>query len=238
MFGLFSEMDRVSTGTKVLDSALNGGYESGVISTIYGPAGSGKTTLCLLCIANISKGKKIIYIDTENGFSVERLSQITESYKEILSRVLFLRPNDFEEQKKCIKKLSGIINDKIGIIIFDTIAMLYRLELKDEGIYQVNRELGSQVSSLSRCAMEHKIPVIIINQVYSDFEDKTKTHIVGGDIVRYGSKCLIELQISQNNYRKFIVRKHRSIPEEMCVMFKIINTGIEEIKESKGFKLF
>ena len=102
MFGLFSEMDRVSTGTKVLDSALNGGYESGVISTIYGPAGSGKTTLCLLCIANISKGKKIIFIDTENGFSVERLSQITESYKEILSRVLFLRPNDFEEQKKWI----------------------------------------------------------------------------------------------------------------------------------------
>ena len=41
--------DRIPTGSKILDRMLNGGYEQDIITTIYGPAGSGKTVLCMLC---------------------------------------------------------------------------------------------------------------------------------------------------------------------------------------------
>lgn len=232
-------MDRVSTGTKLFDELLNGGYEKGVITTIYGPAGGGKTTLCLLCLINIAKSdKKIIYIDTENGFSVERLSQLADNYKDILAKILFLRPQNFDEQKKDIEKLSKIINKNIGLIILDTIAMLYRLELKNEGVYEINRELGKQISHLSQIASKVQLPILITNQVYADFEDKTKTHIVGGDLLKYGSKCIIELQVTANGNRRAILRKHRSIPEEKEVIFKIVQKGIESAKEGKGFRLF
>ena len=235
---------RIPTGSKVLDVMLNGGYEKEVITTIYGPAGSGKTVLCLLCSINIAKnGKKVIYVDSEGGFSIERLKQITShinlDYKKILDNMIFLKPTIFEEQKKSFEKLKGLVNDKIGLIVVDTIAFLYRLELgKSEEVHEVNRELGKQISYLTEIARNKNIPVLIANQVYTDFNEKDKVNIVGGDILKYGSKCLLELQITPNNNRRAILRKHRSLEPEKELIFKIVDGGIIGTKESRGFKLF
>lgn len=236
--------NKITTGSKVLDVFLDGGYEKDVITTIYGPAGSGKTVLCLLCSINVARaGKKVVYVDSEGGFSLERLMQIASSmgidYKKALDNIIFLRPVSFAEQKKSFERLKDIVNDKIGIIIVDTIAMLYRLELgKDEDVHEVNRELSRQISYLTEIARNKRIPVLVANQVYTDFDNRDKVNIVGGDILKYGSKCLIELQITPNGNRRVILRKHRSIPEEKEIIFKIVEGGIIEAKESKGFKLF
>jgi len=239
------ELDnRIRTGSKILDEMLQGGYEKDVITTVYGPAASGKTVLCLLCAINAAMlDKKVIYVDTEGGFSVERLKQIcghiSQDYRKILDCIIFLRPTSFAEQKKSFEKLKEIISDKIGLIIIDTIAMLYRLELgKGEDVHDVNRELGKQISYLTEIARKRSIPVLITNQVYMDFDNKEKVNIVGGDILKYGSKCLIELQITPNGNRRAILRKHRSIAEEKEILFKIVEGGIIGTKESKGFKLF
>lgn len=231
---------RVPTGSKILDKMLEGGYEKDVITTIYGPAGSGKTVLAMLCSINMARtGKKIIYIDTENSFSVERLKQIAPDYKKILDNIVFLKPVSFEEQKKSFEKLKDLVNDKIGLIVVDTIAMLYRLELgQNEEVYEVNRMLGKQISYLSEISRKKNIPVLITNQVYSNFEEKGKVNIVGGDILKYGSKCLIELQITPQNNRRVILKKHRSIAQEKSIYLKIVQTGIIGTREERGFKLF
>lgn len=236
--------NRIPTGSKILDLMLDGGYEKDVITTIYGPAGSGKTILCLLCSINVARtGKKIVYVDSEGGFSLERLKQvashISQDYKKILDNLIFLRPTSFAEQKKSFEKLKEIVNDKVGLIVVDTIAMLYRLELgKNEDIHEVNIELGKQIAYLTEIARNKKIPVLLTNQVYTDFDDKGKVNIVGGDILKYGSKCLIELQITPNNNRRLILRKHRSIAEQKELVFKIVEGGIIGTSESRGFKLF
>lgn len=236
--------NRLPTGSKILDEMLNGGYETDVITTVYGPAGSGKTVLCLLCAINVAmKGKKVVYVDSEGGFSLERLKQIaysiSQDYKKLLDNIIFLKPASFAEQKKSFEKLKDIINDKIGLIIVDTIAMLYRLELgKNEDIHEVNRELGKQIAYLTEIARKKEIPVLVTNQVYSDFDNKDKVNIVGGDILKYGSKCLIELQITPNNNRRLILKKHRSIQPEKEFIFKIVDGGMVGTTESKGFKLF
>ena len=235
---------KIPTGSKVLDVMLDGGYEKDVITTIYGPAGSGKTVLCLLCSINIVRTeKKVVYVDSEGGFSLERLRQIashiSQDYKKILENIIFLKPTSFAEQKKSFEKLKDIVNDKIGLIIVDTMAMLYRLELgKSEEVHDVNRELGRQIAYLTEIARKKNIPVLITNQVYADFDDKDKVNIVGGDILKYGSKCLIELQITPNGNRRLILRKHRSLGEERELVFKIVDGGIIGTTESKGFKLF
>ena len=234
------ETKRIPTGSKILDSMLNGGYDPDIITTIYGPAGSGKTVLCMLCAINLArKDKKVIYVDTESGFSTERLRQIALDYKKILDNTIFLRPVSFDEQKKVFEKLKDIVNEKIGLIVIDTIAMLYRLELgKNDDVYEVNRELGRQISYLNEIARKKDIPVLVTNHVYADFEEKDKVNIVGGDILKYGSKCLIELQITPSNNRRAILKKHRSLAEEKEIIFKIVEGGIIGTKESKGFKLF
>jgi DNA repair protein RadB len=222
------EDHKISTGSEILDELLGGGYESGVITTIYGPPGSGKTNLCLLCMTKHAD-KKIIYVDTEGSFSVDRIKQLSPDYEEILKNIIVLKPTNFEEQKKVFEKLKGIITDKIGLIIIDSIAMLYRLEIGvNRDVFKVNRDLGVQLVDMVHIARKFKIPIIITNQVYSDFEDKTKVNIVGGDILKYASKCLIELQKTDRG-KKAIIRKHRSIADGKELEFRIVNEGIEAI---------
>jgi DNA repair protein RadB len=231
---------KIPTGSKILDKLLEGGYETDVVTTIYGPAGSGKTILAMLCCINMARnGKKVIYIDTENSFSVERLKQVARDYQRVLDNIVFLKPVNFDEQKKAFEKLKDIVNEKIGLIIIDTIAMLYRIEMgRTEDVYDVNSSLSQQISFLSEISRNKNIPVLVTNQVYSDFENKGKVNIVGGDILKYGSKCLIELQITPQNNRRLILRKHRSIPEERNIHFKIVETGVIGTREETGFKLF
>ena len=237
-------MDKLPTGSKILDKMLDGGYEKDIITTVYGPSGSGKTNLCILCAINKSRlGKKIIYVDTENNFSVERFKQICDAininHLKTINNMIFFKPTSFEEQKKTFKKLKEVINKKIGLIIVDTIGMLYRLELgSNDDVYEVNSELGKQLAYLKQIASKKNIPVLITNQVYADFEDKDKVNMVGGDLLRYASKCLIELQITPSRNRLAIIKKHRSIEEEKAITFKIVEGGIIGTKEGKGFKLF
>ncbi len=233
--------NKIPTGSKILDRMLQGGYEKDIITTIYGPAGSGKTVLCILCAVNMARNnKKVIYIDTENNFSVERLKQIAKfDYNKILYNMVFLNPTSFEEQKNSFSKLRGAVDKNIGLIVVDTIAMLYRLEIgKSENIYDVNRELGRQISYLNEIARKKHIPILLTNQVYADFENKQKVNMVGGDLLRYSSKCLLELQITPAGNRKCILRKHRSIEQEKEIIFKIVEGGIIGTKELKGLRLF
>ena len=233
--------EKVSSGTPVIDSLLSGGYENDIITTIYGPAGSGKTNLCLFCAKEVVKtGKKVIFIDTEGGFSVKRLQQIEPEYKKMLENMIFLRPTKFSEQKKAFARLKELAKTKkIGLIIIDTIAMLYRLELgKTEKVYEVNRELGKQIASLTEITRKLKIPVLITNQVYSNFDDRDAINMVGGDILKYGSKCLIELQITPDKKRRAVLIKHRSMPEGKNVIFEIAHTAIISSTTKRSFKLF
>lgn len=232
-------MSKTPTGSRIMDKFLHGGYDNDIITTIYGPAGSGKTILCMLCSLNLArKGKKIIYVDTEGGYSIERLKQIAPDYLKILNNMLFLRPTSFEEQKRSFDKLRKIVNDKIGLIIVDTISMLYRLELgKSEDVYEINRELGKQISYLTEIARKKNIPVLLANQVYADFDNKSAIKMVGGDILKYGSKILIELQNLSGGIKRAILRKHRSLEVDREFWFKIVQGGILGVKR-KMFGLF
>jgi len=242
---------KISTGNEDFDEWLNGGYESDIITTIYGPAGSGKTNFCVLAAAALAvKGKKVIFIDTEGGFSVERLAQIADA--SVLKNILMLKATSFKEQKDIFNNLLGKINKDIGLIVVDSAVMLYRLEMSmakssnnDEQARLVNRALAKQLEILNEIARNKNIPVIITNQVYSPFikkeelgdrdieEEKAKqVRMVGGDILKYWSKCIIELR-KDGSKRKAILKKHRSLPEKEF-SFAIIGKGIEK----SGFRLF
>ena len=223
-------MNRINTGSIFLNNFLKGGYDPDIITTIYGPSGSGKTNLCLLAAVKVAEsGKKVIFIDTEGGIAVERIRQISENYETVLNNVLFFNPMNFSEQKEIFERLKEVVNEKVGMIVIDSISMLYRLELgRSEEVYEVNSSLGKQIASLVEIARRKKIPVLITNQVYADFDNRDKVKMVGGDLLKYGSKCLIEVQ-KFSNCRGLILRKHRSLPEGGEMKFKIVEKGIEEV---------
>ncbi len=234
---------KISAGSFDLNRWLYGGYENDVITTIYGPAGSGKTNFCLLAaVSQAKKGNKIIYIDTEGGFSVERFKQLAgEEYEKFLENILLLKPTTFKEQQiSFYKLLKEIRTSKIGLIVIDGMTMLYRLELaeaKEKGekeIRDINRKLAEQMRILAEIARKKQIPVIVTNQVYNEFlsEEEFKARkertviMVGGDILKYWSKCIIELKLEKGK-KKAVLRKHRSLPEKELI-FEIVNEGIRK----------
>ncbi|MBI2047092.1 DNA repair and recombination protein RadB [Candidatus Pacearchaeota archaeon] len=236
---------KISAGSYDLNRLLYGGYDKDIITTIYGPAGSGKTNLCILAaVSQAKKGNKVIFIDTEGGFSIERVKQLyAESHEEVLKNIILLKPVNFDEQKKAFSTLVSEIKSKgkIGLIVVDGMTMLYRLELSEASqskddfqIRQINSELARQMRILAEIARIKNIPVLVTNQVYSEFlseEDfrsgkERGVNMVGGDILRYWSKCLLELQ-NDRGRRKLIIRKHRSLPEKEMA-FIITNDGVRK----------
>ena len=234
--------NKISTGSYDFNKWLYGGYEKDVITMIAGPPGCGKTNLGILAsCSQARKGSKVIFVDTEGGFSSERVKQIVgDECEKVLGNVLLLEPTNFEEQKKSFEKLLlQVKKDHVSLIVIDGMAMLYRLELGDaqksgdsENIKKINREIAKQMRDLSEIARKHQIPIIITNQVYMGFlseEDWKKgvereTNIVGGDLFKYWSKCIIELK-NDKGRKKAILLKHRSLPQKE-IIFEIRDRGV------------
>ncbi len=228
-------MDKQRSGT-IID-ALMGGFEKEVITTIYGPAGSGKTNICMISAVTAAReGKKVIYVDSEGGFSAERLRQLAPDHGKILEKIVFLKPTTFEEQKNVFENLLAMVNEKVGIVIVDSISMLYRLERKGDDSGEINRELGRQLGVLNEICRKKNVPVLVTNQVYANFDDRNRVNMVGGDILKYWSKCLIELSNLAGGKRRAAVRKHRSMGEKE-MLFEIAEKGLFEMERNK-FSLF
>jgi DNA repair protein RadB len=235
--------EKISTGSYDLNTWLYGGYEKDIITMIAGPPGCGKTNFVILAsCSQAKKEKKVIFVDTEGGFSVERVKQIvgTENAENVLKNFLLLKPTNFEEQKKDFLKLLNFVKkEDIGLIVIDGMAMLYRLEIgeahnlkDDEKIREINREIAKQMRILAEISRKQNIPILITNQVYLEFisEEEFKkgvernTNIVGGDLFKYWSKCIIELK-NDDGRRKAILLKHRNLPQKE-IGFMIKNEGI------------
>jgi DNA repair protein RadB len=239
---MITEETKISAGSYELNKWLFGGYEKDIITMIAGNPGSGKTNFVLMASCSCAKrGKKVIFVDTEGGFSIDRVKQIVgEDYEKILENIFIFNPTNFEEQKKVfVSLLEKIKKEHVNLIVVDGMAMLYRLEIGDaiksddgEKIREVNREVAKQMRTLNEIARKQEIPVIITNQVYTEFlsEEEWKsgvertTNIVGGDLFKYWSKCIIELK-NNSGKRRAILLKHRSLPQKEFE-FEIKNKGI------------
>ncbi len=231
-------MKRCSTGSELIDNILEGGLENEVTTTIYGPSGSGKTNIAILAALYNAKNKKIIFIDTEGGFSIDRVKQMfPETHERRLKNLIIFKPTTFKEQTDLFNSLEKFSEEhKPKLIVVDSISMLYRLELGEREAYDVNKEMARQLSILRKISHKLVIPILLTNQVYADFERKNDIKMVGGDLMKYTSKCIVKLEIRETG-RILKLLKHRSIPRKE-VNFKITQENIEEATEKRKFSLF
>ena len=208
-----------------LDELLGGGITPGVITHVFGPPASGKTNLALMATYNALGSGKVIYVDPEGGFNIERLRQISaEKTEEVLNNTMLVKPMSFEELGIALEKLDDILcSMPVSLIVVDSIAMLYRME-EDKDV----RKLGRMLATLLRLARKHNIAVLLTNQVYSDYETK-EIRPIGGQITEYFTKNIIELTRDDQNFRYAILRRHVSKHEGETLKFRIVERGIETI---------
>lgn len=214
----------------VIDDLMGGGLESKIITQVYGPAATGKTNLCLLAtISCVRNGKKAIFIDTEAGRSMDRLKQLAkDEFEEVLENTILFDPKTFEEQDYIIEHLAEVLTDEFGLIVLDSAVSLYRLHMDDENAASTNKQFSRQLSKLIELARTYNLPVLITNQVYSSFDDGLEKPI-GGSILRYRSKAIIEFR-EDGKRREAILRRHRSMPENITAKFVIRGDGLRAAK--------
>lgn len=201
----------ISTGSQDLDKFLQ--YNN--ITTIYGEAGTGKTTLCLLAtIEQILNNKKVLFLDAEKNFSTERFEQLlNERNKEHIKNILILNIKNFNLQHTQIKNLENIKN--ISLIVVDSITHFYRRLYRREPEI-AKAMLGKQLSILNKIS-KNNVPIIITSQVYSNMKDDVLP--LAKEILTKFSKTIIKLE---KNPRKLISDKKE-------INFKIVNEGIKII---------
>src|SRR3989338_9986883 len=106
-----------------LTKGLIGAYHG--ITLIYGEASSGKTTLAKMAAIEYSKQGKVIFLDTENGFNIERLKQLTNDFDNVIKKIILIKVRNFFYQHKAIKEISSVKG--VSLIIVDTIGNFYRM---------------------------------------------------------------------------------------------------------------
>ena len=227
----FEDNHKIPTNSSI-DNLLNGGFEKGTVTQIFGPPSSGKSNLALfLAVVTAKTGKKVIYIDTEGGISIDRIKQIAgDDFSKVANNIMVFEPTSFQEQGENIGAIELWLrknHESTDLFILDSAVALYRVD--DMKSSRLNKELGKQMGKLSKIARSYDIVVIVTNQVYNAFDDEgnNDTKAVGGMILQYWSKVIIQLERGEEtNQRIATLKRHRSIEEGRQVVFRITSRGI------------
>lgn len=215
-----------------LDVMLGGGFEKGTITQIFGPPSSGKSNIALTLAVNVAKNnRKVIYMDTEGGISIDRIRQIAgPDFSNVANNIIVFEPTSFLEQNDKLKSIDVWLrrnHDDVDLIILDSAVALYRVD--DMKSSKLNKELGKQMGLLSKIARQYDVAVIVTNQIYSAIDEEGNSDIkaVGGTILQYWSKVIIQLERGDEiNQRVATLIRHRSMPEGKQAVFSITSRGI------------
>lgn len=176
-----------------LDDALGGGVPTGSISELVGPAGAGKTQMCLTLACACAAPRRcgglesgVVFIDTEQRFSSQRLAEIARAkFPEVLSpacasdpadaereldaltsRVLVLTPSTLSEMLQRLNGLEEALIDRgVRLLIVDSVAALARAQFGRGQLTQRQELLGQIASALKQLAERLGMAVFVTNQV-------------------------------------------------------------------------
>lgn len=206
---------------------MGGGFEQGIITQLYGEAGSGKTNIVIqLSVMAVSRGLRVAFIDTE-GFSPDRFKQIAGAgAKDIAAKIMIFEPLSLEQQHTSIHEAAKIAGRDLGLVVLDSATSLYRVLLESDDNRQVRRILSMQMAELQEISRRHSIPVVITNQIYTDIETGIFRPL-GGTYLEHMCKAIVSLEKIGDGRRRAKIVKHRSEPEGESAEFTITAKGIE-----------
>ena len=156
----------IPTGALALDVALGaGGVPRGRVVEVYGPEGSGKTTLTLHVIAEAQRtGGTCAFVDAEHALNVELAERIGVNLKSLL----ISQPDTGEEALEITDTL--VRSGAFDVVVVDSVAALVpRAELEgDMGDSHVGlqaRLMSQALRKLSGSISRSKTCVMFTNQI-------------------------------------------------------------------------
>ena len=235
---------RITSGSKQLDSLLGGGFEANSITELFGEFRTGKTqichTLCVTCQLPKSDGGgegKAIYIDTEGTFRPEKLAPIAERFgldpKEVIENVFYARAYNSDHQSRLLLQVCGLMCEhKFSLLIVDSATALYRTDYSGRGELSTRQmNLAKFLRNLQKIADEHKVVVVITNQVVATVDGNSfggnDKKPIGGHIMAHACQTRLFLKKGLKQNRICKVYDSPSLPEDETT-YSITDRGIDD----------
>ena len=157
-------------------------------------------------------------MDTEKSFSTERFENMDKNYKDFLDNIIVVKIKSFNEQMEKLNLIEDLINKKFGLVIVDSFTNYYRYEMQKDKYKEINLKAINVLRKLRHVSKE--IPVILTSQVYADLKNKNSNLVIGGNMIKNFSDCIIELE--KEPKRKIKMLK----PENKDNLLEIKNEGV------------
>jgi len=239
---------KLTTGSKKLDALLGGGIETQAITEFYGEYGSGKSQiahqLCVNVQLPVERGGldgAALYIDTENTFRIERISQMAKRMgldpQETFRRIILAEAYTSDHQIFLLENADRVIKENnIKLIIIDSLTAHFRSEyIGRENLAERQQKLNQHMHKLIRLARAFNAVAFVTNQVMSspDVFFGESVRPIGGHIVAHTSHTRIYLRkAGRGPVRIARLVSSPYLPEGECV-FRITENGIEDVEEDE-----
>jgi len=222
-------IDAVSLGSLSLDVATGiGGIPKGRFTEIYGPEGTGKTTLALQAAMNeVQNGSNVLYIDAENLLSYGVISSMFGGVSVDKGKLILLQPKTAEDGFMIVEEALNSLD--FSLIVIDSIAaMLPGEEARkdfDESSMMVMPRLLSRFLKRNQGVVNKKnTAVLLLNQI----RDKVGTYTggytsPGGHALKHHTALIIALykggEIKQSEQKVGANTKFTVVKNKMSVPF-------------------
>jgi len=241
---------QVSTGSKELDKLLEGGFETGSITEIFGEFRTGKTQLChqicVSCQLPLDQGGgegKALYIDTEGTFRPERLLAIAERYglngDDVLDNIAYARAYNSDHQSQLLLQASAMMSEsRFAVLVVDSATALYRTDYSGRGELSARQmHLARFMRTLQRLADEFGVAVVVTNQVVAQVDGASAMFApdpkkpIGGNIMAHASTTRLSLRKGRGETRICKIYDSPCLPESEAT-FAINPNGIGDATDS------
>jgi len=226
-------MVTINTGCKCIDTNIGGGISPESVTLIYGEPETGKTTLAIQCAVSCAlQNYKTLFVDCDNTFSTERLSQLSaDKFDQVAEQVILVKPKDFHEQMAVIDCIQDYTEKNCGLIVIDTFTSLYGAKVAESSgkAFSVNRELNRQLAILAQTAKIRKIPVIVVSQVRSVFDNlNVSVAPVANRVLKFWADTIIAMKPTEYPQTIKAVLETRDNKQEVTCYVQIGETGIKD----------
>ncbi|KAH1066838.1 hypothetical protein J1N35_031825 [Gossypium stocksii] len=227
------------TGIQGIDLLLGGGIRVGQLTELVGPSSSGKTQVCLRTASNVARNHMVLYLDTGNSFSPQRIAYF-------LGKTI--NPSSAQAKNQFLQKVMSNISCHSVFDIFAMFDVLHQLESylgcqDGRGACQMRLLIVDSISSLispvlgnsstqgralmtsagyllKKLAHQHNLAVLIINHTVGGEGGSSKPALGDSWKCIPHSRLFLSCDRGSNNYNASILR-HPSMASGKAARFVI-----------------
>jgi len=234
---------RLTTGSRLFDEILRGGFETKAITELSGQFASGKSQLCYTSSILVQLPEEegglnggAVVIDTEGTFLPERLEEIakTRGYNipEVMNKIYISRAYNTRQLTELVRALPEIV-ERTGarLIIVDSMASHFRSEyIGREMLAPRQQTLGGILGNLLRVAESFNAVVLVTNQMQGNPSGYGGEKMALGNVMAHACTHRIKLRKGRSGIRIAKTVDSPNLPVQEAP-FKVTEKGVVDVEE-------